>query len=255
MGNRKHPPGPGEVSQLHLTFAPASSSQDTHQEDHPIITRKAASELRERLQLYGRETLSDGELLLLVLCTSAAKDSVFETVEALLKEHGGLSWLLRATYSDLSKMLGEIKAAQLWAVLELARRLTQPSTLERYQIISPDAAAKLVMAEMAWLDHEEIRVLVLDTKNNVLANIRLYRGTLNSTCLRAAEIFRPAITRNGAGIMVIHNHPSGDPSPSPEDQLVTNQLVEAGKLLDIDLIDHIIIGQNRYVSLKERMRW
>jgi DNA repair protein RadC len=100
-----------------------------------------------------------------------------------------------------------------------------------------------------------MRVLVLDTKNYVLANVLMYRGTINSSVLRVAEIFRPAITRKAANIIVCHNHPSGDMTPSPEDLDVTKQLVEAGKALEIEVLDHIIIGNPRYVSLKERMRW
>jgi RadC-like JAB domain len=111
--------------------------------------------------------------------------------------------------------IGMASAAQVMAVLELARRLTVPNQLEQYQIRSPADAANLVSSQMAFLDHEELRVLCLDTKNHVVANIKLYQGTLNSSVLRVAEVFRPAITRNCAGIIICHNHPSGDPKPSP----------------------------------------
>jgi len=108
---------------------------------------------------------------------------------------------------------------------------------------------------MMHLDHEEMHVLILDTKNQVIEKIRSYKGTVNSSVLRVAEIFRPAIIRNCPGVIVSHNHPSGDPTPSPEDIEVTHQLVSAGRLLDIELLDHIIIGNPRYVSLKERLKW
>ena len=111
------------------------------------------------------------------------------------------------------------------------------------------------MMEMSYLDHEQMRILVLDTKNQVVENINRYKGTVNSSVLRAAEIYRPAIARNCPGVIICHNHPSGDPTPSPEDIEVTQQLVAAGRLLDIELIDHIVIGKQRYVSLKERLRW
>src|SRR5436305_10162991 len=112
------------------------------------------------------------------------------------------------------------------------------------------------MPEMAHLDHEEMRVMVLDTRNSVVANLLLYQGTVNSSVLRASEIFRPAVTRKCPGIIICHNHPSGDPTPSPEDIAVTEQLVHAGNVLDVDLIDHLVIGQNnRFVSLKEQLRW
>lgn len=104
-------------------------------------------------------------------------------------------------------------------------------------------------------NHEEMRILILDTKNHVVENVNRYRGTVNSSVLRAAEVFRPAVIRNCPSVIVCHNHPSGDPTPSPEDMEVTHQLVDAGKLLDIELLDHLVIGNPRYVSLKERMRW
>src|SRR6266700_1570043 len=109
--------------------------------------------------------------------------------------------------------------------------------------------------EMTFLDHEQMRILVLDTKNQVVENISRYQGTVNSSVLRAAEVYRPAIIRNCPGVIICHNHPSGDPTPSPEDIAVTRQLVEAGKVLDIELVDHLVIGNHRFVSLKERMRW
>ena len=100
-----------------------------------------------------------------------------------------------------------------------------------------------------------MRILVLDTKNQVVDNINRYRGTVNSSVLRAAEVFRPAIIRNCPGVLICHNHPSGDPTPSAEDIAVTEQLVAAGRHLDIELVDHLVIGNHRFVSLKERMGW
>ncbi len=126
---------------------------------------------------------------------------------------------------------------------------------EKYQIKSPADAANLVMPEMMYLDHEQMRILILDTKNQVMENVSRYQGTVNSSVLRAAEIYRQAIIRNCPAVIICHNHPSGDPTPSPEDIQVTEQLVEAGKLLDIELVDHLVIGSHRFVSLKERLRW
>ena len=164
--------------------------------------------------------------------------------------------LLSVDFGELSAHFGEARAAQLQAVLETARRLTLPTDQEKYTIKSPQDAAALVRAEMEFLDHEELRVLVLNTKNQVEANLLLYQGTINSSVLRAAEIFRPAITRKCPNIIVCHNHPSGDPTPSPEDIEVTEQLVQAGKVLDVELLDHLVIGHhNRFISLKERLLW
>lgn len=213
-------------------------------------------QLRERLQFYGATVLSNAELLSIVLGTGSSSSNVIRQMQTLFASNS-LQELLTIAFGELSTkyLLADAKAAQIQAVVELARRLTIPDTKERYQIITPADAANLVMADMSHLDHEELRVICLDTKNRVVANIRLYQGTLNSSVLRAAEIFRPAITRNCAGIIICHNHPSGDPKPSPEDEQVTRQLVEAAKLFEIDLVDHLIIGNHRFTSLKERMGW
>jgi DNA repair protein RadC len=215
--------------------------------------------LREQLQQYGIQTLSNEELLTLIFCTesSTGRIDVLRQVQKLLANCGDLQGILSAEFGEicLSHGFGEKKAAQLQAVLELARRLAGQTPPKKYQIRSVDDAASLVRMEMMYLDHEQLRVLVLDTKNQVLANLCLYQGTINSSVLRAAEIFRPAIARKAANIIVCHNHPSGDATPSPEDLEVTKQLVEAGKVLDIEVLDHIIIGNPRYVSLKEHMRW
>ena len=213
-------------------------------------------QLRERLHHSGVQGLSNHDLLTLVLCTGKGHRHVVEQIHTLL-ENNSLQELLKADVSAVYQEYGlsAVKAAQLQAVLELARRLSIPSGQERYQIISPKDAANLVMAEMTYLDHEEMRVLVLDTKHQVVANLRLYQGTVNSTVLRASEIFKPAITRNCPNILICHNHPSGDPIPSEEDIAVTRQLVEAAKLLDLELVDHLIIANHRFTSLKERIGW
>jgi DNA repair protein RadC len=220
-------------------------------------SRATVKHLRERLQVSGAAVLSTADLLAIVLGTGPSPPSVIRQMQTLLASTS-LQELVRIDFGELSTthLLGDAKAAQLQAVVELARRLTLPADTERYQILSPADAATLVRADMSYLDHEEMRVLCLDTKNHVVANIRLYQGTINSSVVRAAEIFRPAVTRNCPGILICHNHPSGDPTPSPEDEQVTRQLVEVAKLFDIDLIDHVIIGSNhRFSSLKEQLRW
>lgn len=219
--------------------------------------RESVKQLREHLQLSGASVLSNAELLSIVLGTGSSSATVVSQIQTLFS-FTSLPELLTIDFGEFSHTyhLGETKAAQVLAVLELARRLTIPNKVEQYQIRSPADAANLVSSEMAFLDHEELRVLCLDTKNYVVANIKLYQGTINSSVLRAAEIFRPAITRNCPGILICHNHPSGDPKPSPEDESVTRQLVAAAQVFDIEFVDHIIIGSNqRFLSLKERMMW
>jgi len=212
---------------------------------------------RERLRNYGPHALSNAELLAIILRTGTTRDNVLEMAGKLLAKYGGLSGLIRAEFGEFCNEygLGEAKASQLKAALEIGRRLGMMQSDEKYQIKSPADAANLVMMEMTYLDHEQMRILILDTKNQVVDNISRYQGTVNSSVLRAAEIFRPAITRNCPGVIICHNHPSGDPTPSPEDISVTEQLVQAGRVLDIELVDHLVIGNHRFVSLKERLRW
>jgi len=117
---------------------------------------------------------------------------------------------------------------------------------------SPSDVANLLMLEMGFLEQEHLRVVLLDTKNHVLGMPTIYVGSLNTSVMRIGELFREAVRANSAALIVVHNHPSGDPTPSPEDVSITRQIVEAGKLLDVDVLDHLVIGQQRYVSLKER---
>lgn len=218
--------------------------------------QNSARQLHERLQRYGAVALSTGELLFVVLGTVLESDTNGRGMRT-LRENYNLRELLQADFGELRQRYGldETKATQLQALLEVARRLTIPSPDERCVIRSPLDAVDLLKSEMAFLDHEELRVLVLDTKHGVVANQLLYKGTVNSSVVRVPEVFRHAITRNCPGIIVCHNHPSGSVEPSPEDIDITNQLVEAGKLLEIELIDHLIIGDHRYLSLKERLMW
>lgn len=193
----------------------------------------------------------------LVLRTKPTTESIEPRLHNLLANYT-LPELLSIEFGVLREQyrLREPQAAQLQAMLEVSRRLLIRNDAEPYIIRSPADAAAFVRPEMEWLDHEEMRVLLLDAKNQVVANLLLYQGTLDSSEVRAAEIFRPAVTRKSIGIVVCHNHPTGDPTPSDEDIAVTENLVQAGKILHIDLVDHLIIGQNgRFVSLKERLRW
>ncbi|GAC1568772.1 MAG: DNA repair protein RadC [Ktedonobacteraceae bacterium] len=230
----------------------------TNLEYHPTIHDLPIEERpRERLRNHGARALSNAELLAIILRTGTAQDNVIELASKLLFKYEGLGGLMRAEFMQLCAEhgLGEAKTAQLKAALEIGRRLGIAQKEEKYQIKSPLDAANLVMMEMTFLDHEQMRILVLDTKNQVVENISRYQGTVNSSVLRAAEVYRPAVIRNCPGVIICHNHPSGDPTPSTEDIAVTEQLVQAGRQLDIELVDHLIIGNQRYISLKERMKW
>jgi DNA repair protein RadC len=212
---------------------------------------------RERLTHYGSSALANRELLAIILRTGVHGCSVLELADRLLSEFNGLRGLSNASVTEMSQAvhgLGPAKAAQVLAALELGKRTSTLSPDERPQVKSPADAANLLMGDMAYFQQEHLRVLLLDTKNFVLNNWRksLYKGSLNSSVVRVAEVFREAIRCNAAAIIVAHNHPSGDPAPSPEDIRVTRDIRQAGALLDIELLDHVIIGAQRYVSMKER---
>jgi len=182
-------------------------------------------------------------------------ENAVRVAERMLKQLGGLSALHRASYADLCRVkgIGPAKAAQLKAALELGARIARAAPDERVTIKSPADAANLVMYDMAALEQEYLFVILLDTRNRVIGKpLEVYHGSLNTSLIRVGEVFRDAVKANAAALIVAHNHPSGDPSPSPEDVAVTRALVEAGRLLDIDVVDHLVIGQHRFVSLKER---
>jgi DNA repair protein RadC len=202
-----------------------------------------------RLHQVGAGALATTELLALVLGTADAPG----LAEELMVRFGSLHQLARAGKAQLMRVhgIGEAQAGRLVAVLELCRRLQAPPADDRPRITSPADAAKLLLPRLRDLEQEELHVVLLDTRNRVLDIRAVYRGSLNTSTVRIAEIFRPAIEAPAAALVVAHNHPSSDPSPSPEDVNVTRQISQAGKLLDIDVLDHLIIGHT-YVSLKER---
>jgi len=224
-------------------------------EYHPTIKDLPVGERpRERLEHYGAGALSTSELIAILLRSGVTGESVLRLAERLLVRYGGLTGLAQASFAELQqdKGIGPAKVTQIKAALELGRRLLVASPHERPQIKSPADAANLLMLEMGLLQQEQLRVMLLDTRNRVLATHKMYVGNLNTSVVRVGEIFREAIKANSAALIVVHNHPSGDPTPSPEDVAVTEQIVQAGRLLNIEVLDHLIIGQQRFVSLKER---
>lgn len=209
---------------------------------------------RERMLYAGPSALSTAELLAIILRVGNRGENVMRMAERLLHEFGGVTGLAQANFEELCAAygMGEAKATQIKAALELGRRLLVASPAERPQVRSPSDIANLLMLEMSLLEQEQLRVVLLDTKNYVTKVHTVYSGSLNSAVVRISEVFREAVRANSAALAVVHNHPSGDPTPSPEDVRVTEMIVEAGALLDIDVLDHLIIGRNRFVSLKER---
>ncbi len=209
---------------------------------------------RERLAKYGPESLSTAELLAILLRVGMVGESAVQVGQRLLNTYGGISGLQRATLDELTHQKGIklAKAAQLKAAIELGRRLVVETPEERPVIHSPGDAAELVQYEMRTLEQEELWVLLLDTRNRVQRIEKVYRGSVNSSQVRVAEIFKTAIRSNAANLIVVHNHPSGDPTPSPDDVAITREMLQAGELLDVKLLDHLVIGNGRFVSLKER---
>jgi DNA repair protein RadC len=209
---------------------------------------------REKLKALGAGSLSDAELLAIILRLGTTGESVLDLANRLLVQYGGLVGLSRVSFPELCAVhgLGEAKACQLKAALELGRRLLLAQPEERLQVRSPADLAPLLILEMAPLDQETLRVVILNTKNQVIKFSDVYRGSLNSSLVRISEVFKEAVRVNAAAIIVAHNHPSGDPTPSPEDAHVTTKIVEAGKLLEIEVLDHLVIGARSYVSLRER---
>ena len=228
---------------------------DVDVEYQPMIRDIPESERpRERLIHYGAGALSTSELLAILIRGGVQGENVVNLATRLLAQHRGLGGLARASFSELEETrgIGPAKVTQIKAAFELGRRLLVESPEERPQIRSPADAANLVMMEMSLLEQEHLRLLLLDTKNRVLEMPTVYIGNLNTSVIRVGELFRYALRANCAGMIVVHNHPSGDPAPSPEDVRVTERIVQAADLLDLDVLDHLIIGNQRFVSLKER---
>ncbi len=215
------------------------------QSDHP----------QDRLEQLGAGALSGAELIALVLNKVGPGQDALQLASDVIARFGGLPGLARTTAAELTQVKGmtRLKAAQLKAAIELGQRTASTAPDERPQITCPADAARILMPEMCMLEQEHLRVMLLDTRNRVIGVVDLYKGSLNTSMVRVCEIFREAIRRNCAAVILAHNHPSQDPLPSQEDQALTVECVQAGKLLDIDVLDHLVIGgPNRWVSLKER---
>jgi DNA repair protein RadC len=226
------------------TAAPIYRIMDLHESDRP----------RERLASLGAQVLTNAELIAILLRNGVKGENAVQVGQRLLNKYGGLRGLHRAPFDELIEQRGirKAKASQIKAAIELGRRLTIESPEERPSINSPADAAVLVEYEMSALEQEHLRVMLLDRRNRVLETVEVYKGSVNSAQVRVGELFKEAIRKNASALIVIHNHPSGDPTPSPDDVAVTRAIIQAGKLLDVEVLDHLVIGQGRWVSLKER---
>ena len=209
---------------------------------------------RERFIKLGPQNLSNQELIAIILRTGTKAESVIQLAQRLIKEFEGLRMLKDATLEELTKIkgIGKAKAIQLLAAVELGRRINSLTNEERYAIRSPEDGANYVMDEMRFLNQEHFVCLYLNTKNQVIHKQTVFIGSLNASIVHPREVFREAFRRSAASIICLHNHPTGDPTPSREDIEVTRRLKECGRMIGIEILDHIIIGDKKYVSLKEK---
>jgi len=207
---------------------------------------------RERLMQEGADVLSDSELLAILLRTGTRSATAVDLASYMLAKFGGLRALVDASVEELSaiKGVGPAKAVQVKAALELAKRLAAVSAGKRPLIKSPEDVAKLAMEKLRHLDREHFMALLLNTRHEVLYSETVSIGTLNSSTVHPRELFKSAIKRSAAALILLHNHPSGDPTPSKEDIEVTRRLEKAGGIIGIEVLDHVIIGDNRYTSFK-----
>ncbi|MDW0112378.1 RadC family protein [Sporosarcina saromensis] len=218
--------------------------RDVHIADRP----------RERLIRQGAASLSNQELVAILLRTGTREESVLMLANRILKTFDKIQDLRDATVEEMMavKGIGQAKAVQILAAVEIGKRLYQKHSEGRYVIRSPEDAAAYLMTDMSSLLQEHFVVLFLNVKNEVLHKQTIFIGSLNSSIVHPREIYREAVKRSAASIIAAHNHPSGNPAPSPEDIEVTKRLVEAGSIIGIDLLDHVIIGDHKFISLKEK---
>lgn len=209
---------------------------------------------RERMMQYGAESLSHAELLAILLRTGTRNESAITLAQRILNHVGQLRYLHDMSVTELTAIrgIGDAKALQLKAGLELGRRMSRSRLEDALQVRRPQDAADLLMESMRYYDKEHFICLFLNTKNRIMAQETVTIGILDASLVHPREVFKAALKCGAASIICAHNHPSGDPTPSPEDVALTRRLVEAGEIVGIELLDHLVIGDNQYVSLKER---
>ncbi|NLY89191.1 MAG: DNA repair protein RadC [Firmicutes bacterium] len=212
---------------------------------------------RERLEKYGAQSLSNAELLAILLRTGTSGLSALDLATTILAQFQTLDEIAAAGIGELSQIkgMGQSKAVQVLAAFELGRRLQVSEASKYEQVSSPGKVAELVMPRLRFLKQEHFLVIHLNTKNRVLSIETISMGTLDSSLVHPRDVFRTAIKNSSASLILVHNHPSGEPYPSNEDLNITRRLKEAGELLGIPILDHVIIGDNKYISLREEGLW
>lgn len=208
---------------------------------------------QEKLFAEGEASLSNAELIALIIRTGTKEETAVELCQKLLNAYGGIGELAKLRPSDIIKIkgFGPSKAAMVSAALELARRISTVSKFEKLLLNNPMAIYEFLSPQMSHLPYESFRVLSLDTKKCLIKSSEISKGTLDATVVHPREVFREAIEVNAHSIIISHNHPSGDPVPSQKDRDITNILLKAGDILNIELVDHIVIGRGKYFSFRE----
>ena len=210
---------------------------------------------REKLISHGVEALSNAELLALIIKVGNLEETAVEVAQKILSiDNRGIAYLSDVSLEELMEVkgIGESKASQILAAIEIGKRLNRVGPQDKVKVSSPIVLVNLLMDEMRYLCKEYFKIAILDTKNQILAIENISIGTLNASIVHPRDVFKIAIKRNANSIILVHNHPSGDPNPSNEDISITNRLIDAGNLIGIKVLDHIIIGDNKYISFKEK---
>lgn len=222
--------------------------------DYTIKELPVEERPREKLLKKGSKFLTNSELLALIIRTGNQKRTAVELGQDLLNYAGGLAGLQDLSCEELKKIkgIGTAKAAQINAVMELSCRISALQNKERDLVSNPIQAAELLAPELKFLQQEVLKAILLDVKNKVIAVPEISRGGLSSSIVHPREVFKEAIRRSSAALILVHNHPSGDPTPSADDLSITKKLVKSGKIIGIEVIDHIIIAGNKYLSFKEK---
>lgn len=209
----------------------------------------------EKLEKYGPSVLSDAELLAIIIRSGTRSERSIDLAHKILMlNRRGLAGIHHLTLQDLKGLsgIGRVKAIQIKAIAELSTRISKSYAINRLQISSPGSVAKIYMEEMRHLQQEHIKIVLLDTKNNIISDHNLSVGTVNASLINPREVFIHALKNHAVHIIILHNHPSGDPTPSSEDISITKRLMTASEIIGVQLLDHIIIGDGTYVSLKEK---
>ncbi|GMQ64987.1 RadC family protein [Vallitalea maricola] len=209
----------------------------------------------EKLETYGPSALSDAELLAIIIRSGSKKERSIELAQRILGiKKQGIRGIYELSLEDLQKVsgIGRVKSIQIKAIAELSKRISKNNAVMKFKISSPGTIASVFMEELRYLKQEHLKIVFLDTKNQIISDKFLTVGTVNASLINPREVFIEALKHNAVHVILLHNHPSGDPTPSREDILITKRIINAGDIIGIKLLDHIIIGDGNYISLKEQ---